>query len=117
MSNSTEAKIVELPLRQVTQEEIAAALTTGRSRISRSFGEFHYSGIIPHSHRIGRPSIRGSELITFVETRTLQTPSRSGVDLAHEVSEYLNLAFSHSMVNAIHHGVCSRISLLAIREH
>jgi hypothetical protein len=54
-------------------------LMTGRNRISRCLGEFHYSSTTPDSHCIKLPLVRGNELIPFVETRTLQTPSLSGL--------------------------------------
>jgi hypothetical protein len=99
MSTSIKAKIVELHLRHLMQEEIVGTLRTGRSRISRCPRASHHPGTIPDSRRIGRPSIRGRELIAFVETRTLRTPLVSRVDLAREVSEHLGLAISRSTVN------------------
>jgi transposase len=105
MSTSIEAKIVELHLRHLIQEEIAAPLRTGRNRISRCLRKFHYSGAIPDSHRIGRPSNHGGELVVFVETRVLRTPSLSQVDLTREVSEHLGQAISRSTVNAIRHRI------------
>jgi hypothetical protein len=97
--------ILELHLRHFAQEEIATALRTGRDRASRGLREFHHYSTIPDSHGIGRPSIRGSKLITFMETRTLQTPSLSWVDLARKVSEQLGLTISRWAVNAIRHGM------------
>jgi hypothetical protein len=76
--------IVELHLQHFVQKEIAAALRTGRDRVSRCLREFHHSSAIPDSHGIGRPSIRGSELIALMETRTFQGRSLSVVNLAHE---------------------------------
>jgi hypothetical protein len=68
MSTSFETVIVELHLRHFVQEEIAAGLRTGRDRVYRCLREFHYFSTIPDSHGIGRPSIRGSKLIAFMET-------------------------------------------------
>jgi hypothetical protein len=96
MSISTQATIVKLHLRHITQEEIATALRTGRKRISRCL-----PGTIPDSHCIGWSSICEGELIASVETRTLQTPSLSGVDLARDASEHLGLAIFRSTVNAV----------------
>jgi hypothetical protein len=105
MSTSIETMIVELHLQHFVQKEIAAALRTGRDRVSRCLREFHHSSAIPDSHGIGRRSIRGSELIAFMETRTLQGRSLSVVNLAHEVSEHLSLAISRWAVNVIRRGM------------
>jgi hypothetical protein len=105
MSTFVEAKTIELHLRHFTPEEIAAVLTTGLNRMSGCLRELHDSGTDPDSHHIGRPSIRGSELISFVETQTLQTPSVSEADLARKVSKHLGLPSSRSMVNAIRRGM------------
>jgi hypothetical protein len=96
---------VGLHLRHFAQEEIAAALRTGRDRVSRCLRKFHHPSTIPDGHHIGPPSIRGSELIAFMETRTLQTLSLPGVDLAREVRQHLGLAISHWAVNVIRRGM------------
>jgi hypothetical protein len=47
MSDSLEAKIIELHLRHYTHDEIIAVLETGKPRLSRCIRQFHQTALIP----------------------------------------------------------------------
>jgi DNA-binding transcriptional regulator GbsR (MarR family) len=74
MEDSLEAKIIELRLRHQTQDEIALAFQTSKSRVSRPVREFHETGLIPTALRIRGPSKATSILAGYIETRTIQDP-------------------------------------------
>jgi hypothetical protein len=54
MSTSIEAQIIQLHLRHFTQDQITAALRTGKPRVSRCIRDFWQTGITPKARRIGR---------------------------------------------------------------
>jgi transposase len=105
MTTSVDAQIVELHLRHYTQELIVATLKTGKPRVSRCIREFHQSGVIPSALRIDRPSNRSSDLIAFVEARTLQSPSMSSSALSDEIATEFDVHLSRTTVNSTRKGV------------
>jgi hypothetical protein len=77
VSSSSEGKMTELHLCHYPQPEIVAALKTDRHRVSRRIQEFHRLSLIPEAVRSGRPCKRPTDVIVFIETRTLQNQSLS----------------------------------------
>jgi transposase len=105
MTTPVEAQIIELHLRHYTQDLIVATLKTGKPRVSRCIKEFHRSGVIPGALRIGRPSKRSSDLVAFVEARTLQSPSMSSSALSDEIATEFGVHVSRTTVNNIRKGL------------
>jgi hypothetical protein len=91
MSSSLEAKITELHLLHYTQDEIVAALKTGKPWFSRYIRQFHQTALIPDALRIGRPSKRSNDLATFLEAGTRRRlPIPQLFTTQSEVSRELN---------------------------
>jgi transposase len=106
MDESVEARVIDLHLRHHTQDEIDAALHTSKTRVSRSVRHLHEIALIPNALRVGRPSKVTGELASYIEARTIQTPSTSGESLSVEISEHFGVSLSRTAVNGIRSGRC-----------
>jgi transposase len=87
MMTSIETEIIKMHLAHCTFDEIASQLSVGRTRVARTIREFHQSGIVPEDFRIGRPQKSQSELVRFIEGRTLREASISALTLSREIEE------------------------------
>jgi transposase len=93
-----QARVIELHLRHHTQDEIAAALRSSKTRVSRLIRHFHETGLIPNALRGGRPSKITGELASYVEARIIQTPSISGESLFGDLGDALRKSNSGSTI-------------------
>jgi transposase len=101
MEGPTEANIIELHLRHLTQDEIATTLRVGHTRVARAIREFRCSGTIPNCLRIGRPRKMTSDLAAFVEARTIQQPTLSARGLANEIDDHFGVKLSPTTINTV----------------
>jgi transposase len=85
-----------------TFDEIASQLSVGRTRIARTIREFHQSGILPEALRIGLPQKSQSELVGFMEARTLREASTSALLLGREIEEQFSVPVSRTIINMIY---------------
>jgi transposase len=104
MDDSVEARIIDLHLRQHSQNEIVTALHLSKMRVSRAFKHFPETGQVPNALRVGRPSKVTSELASDIEGRTLQEPAISGVAFSAEISEQFHVSLSRTAVNVTRAG-------------
>jgi transposase len=98
---SIESNIIALHLTQVSYTEIEGRIHVGQMRISRTSRQFYQFGIVPDALRIGRPRKIQSDLIAFIEARTLRKPSVSGVELSREIEEQFGVPVSRTTITVL----------------
>jgi hypothetical protein len=94
MSTSIKVKILGLHFRHFQQNQITATFRTEMPRVSRSVGYFGQTEIIPGTRQTGQPSKCLSELIAFIEPRTLQNPLIPSTNLAHAIVDEFGVLVS-----------------------
>jgi hypothetical protein len=86
MNESVEAKIIELHP-TVTHKMKSQLRFISASPAYHAHPTFHETGFVPDTWRVGHPSKVTSELVSYIEARTIQEPSVSGESMFGEASD------------------------------